>query len=58
MDIFIYLHSKVEVPKDIIEDAIEEVLQGKGEITGGGTGNLDIEVYDTNESEVKDLVLL
>ncbi|MGI2297260.1 hypothetical protein [Paenibacillus sp. GXUN7292] len=52
--IFIYFHSKVEVPKDVIEDAIEEVLQGKGE---RGTGNLDIEVYDTNEIEVKDLVI-
>lgn len=41
MDIFIYFFSKLPATLDTIEDALDELLEGEGEVTGGGTGKSD-----------------
>jgi hypothetical protein len=50
MSIFIYFYSKLREPRDVFEDALDECLGGKGEVTGGGSGeagsNIDIEIYE------------
>ena len=48
--IFIYFFSKREnIDSDDVEDAINDVLGEKGEVTGAGSGasgsNLDVQVY-------------
>lgn len=51
MEVFIYGVPDLGAPRDEIEDRIEEFLQGRGEVTGGGAGasgvNLDIEISET-----------
>lgn len=48
--IFIYFFSKLEnIDRDDVEDAINNILGEKGEVTGAGSGasgsNLDVQVY-------------
>ncbi len=55
MDIFIYFYSQLEIPRDKIEEAIDDCLGGRGEVTGGGSGNtgsnIDIEIYNDDDTE-------
>jgi len=50
MDVFIYFSPRLTIPRDEIEDALQEHLGNRGEITGGGSGqrgaNIDIEIFD------------
>ena len=50
MDVFIYFSPQLSIPKDVIEDVLQECLGDRGEVTGGGIGdrgaNIDIEVFD------------
>ena len=50
MEVFIYFHSSLPDSRDVFEDTIEERLSGKGEVTGGGSGNrgsnIDLRIYD------------
>ena len=50
MDVFIYFRSPLPHPRDVFEDAIEERLNGRGEVTGGGSGragsNIDLRITD------------
>jgi hypothetical protein len=50
VDAFLYFHKPLPCGLDEIEDALDEVLRGIGEVTGTGTGatgsNLDIELSD------------
>jgi hypothetical protein len=59
MEIFLYWLGEAHVAgRDVIEDAIEEALGDKGEVTGGGSGdtggNIDIEIFD--EADVEPLM--
>lgn len=53
MEIFVYFGVGLDVPRDEIEEAIDEVLASRGEVTGGGSGNsgtnIDIEIFDNND---------
>jgi len=55
MDIFIYFTSKASIVLDEIEDAIQEALGDKGEVTGSGLGkagaNIDVEIYEDEDGE-------
>ncbi|GLO63608.1 hypothetical protein MACH09_41160 [Vibrio sp. MACH09] len=50
MDVFIYFSERLSVGIDVIEDTLDEALDGIGEVTGTGTGekgsNIDVEVED------------
>ncbi|MBF8192495.1 hypothetical protein ITP53_43815 [Nonomuraea sp. K274] len=50
MELFIYWFGDAWVSRADVEDTIDEVLDGEGEVTGGGTGdtggNIDIEIFD------------
>ena len=50
MDVFIYFTPRLATPREEIEDALQEHLGNRGEITGGGSGkrgaNIDIEIFD------------
>lgn len=50
MEVFIYWHGPSGVPRDEIEDVIEDVLGDRGEVTGAGSGmsgsNVDLEIFD------------
>ncbi len=50
MDIFIYFFAQSGLGLDEFEDALDEALGEKGEVTGTGTGesgsNIDIEIFD------------
>ena len=52
MDIFIYF-SQLSVPRDVVEDALQDCLGDRGEVTGGGLGNrganIDIEVFSDQD---------
>ena len=54
MDVFVYSSPRLAVPRDEIEDARQEHLGNRGEITGGGSGhrgaNIDVEVFDDESS--------
>ncbi|MFD4598976.1 hypothetical protein ACFWPQ_13185 [Streptomyces sp. NPDC058464] len=54
----IWFDGPIPVDRDDVEDALNEALDGMGEVTGAGTGesgsNLDVEV---EESAEKDIVL-
>lgn len=49
MDIFVHFSPQLNISLDVMEDAIEEYLGDKGEVTGSGIGNrganVDIEVF-------------
>lgn len=55
MDIFVYIGIGFTSPRDQIEEAIDDLLNGRGEVTGGGSGingsNIDIEIFDDNDKE-------
>lgn len=59
MDIFIYVASGSTVSKDELEDVLDAMLQGRGEVSGGGVGingfNVDIEVFDEDPSLVAEV---
>ena len=42
MDIFIYFTANLSMPKDEIEDALQECLGNRGEVTGSGMGDREI----------------
>ncbi|WP_414549574.1 hypothetical protein [Anabaena sp. CCY 0017] len=48
--IIINFYSTLNVGRSAIEDELEDVLEDKGEVTGGGSGvsgsNIDIEIYE------------
>ena len=50
MDIFIYFKNDNDIELDEIEEMLDDLLYGKGEVTGTGIGiagcNLDIELYE------------
>ncbi|KHL91218.1 hypothetical protein QW71_35935 [Paenibacillus sp. IHB B 3415] len=60
MDVFVYFKSKQSYSRDEIEEAIEEILETRGEVTGSGSGtngsNLDIEIYDESDDEAVEQV--
>lgn len=53
MDVFIYFSERLSVGIDVIEDTLDEALDGIGEVTGTGTGekgsNIDVEVEDCKD---------
>lgn len=55
MDIFIYFSVNDDIERDLIEERLDEMLEGKGCVTGGGAGiagaNIDIELEDDNGNE-------
>ena len=55
MDIFVYIGVGSTSSRDEIEEAIDEILDGRGEVTGGGSGvngsNIDIEIFDDNDTK-------
>lgn len=55
MDIFVYFPPGMEIPRDLIEDELDEALEGRGEVTGGGGGvagsNIDIWVRDGGDPD-------
>lgn len=55
MDIFIYFSTDPDVERDFIEERLDEILENKGVVTGGGAGvdgtNIDIELEDDNGNE-------
>jgi hypothetical protein len=57
MDIFIYFSSKLTMSIDIIEEALDKLLNGNGEVTGTGTGesgsNVDIEIFESDVDEME-----
>lgn len=57
-DLFIYVHGRLPVPRQEIEEAVEEVLSTLGEVTGAGLGergaNIDVEIFD--EANVQPLI--
>ncbi|NGZ77918.1 hypothetical protein [Saccharibacillus alkalitolerans] len=59
MDIFIYIGNGLTAPKDEIEDALDDMLQDRGEVTGGGGGNtgfnIDIETFDDDSSLIEEV---
>jgi len=50
MDVFIYFPAGIDVEKDVIEDTLDEAIGERGEVTGGGIGemgmNIDLDVED------------
>ena len=50
MDVFIYFPDRLPYGRDELEDALNEALDGLGEVSGGGSGetgsNIDIEIFD------------
>lgn len=55
MDIFIYFSADPNIERDFVEERLEEILEGKGEVTGGGAGidgaNIDIELEKGSGNE-------
>jgi len=53
-EIFIYSTARLTDGRDEIEDELLEILKGRGEITGGGSGtniwNIDIEIFNLSDS--------
>lgn len=56
MDVFIYFDRPLPLPRGVIEDAVDEALGERGEVTGAGGGargdNIDIEIYDDADKAV------
>ena len=59
MYIDIYFNAESDIERDLLEERLDEILKGKGEVTGGGAGkdgvNIDIEIDDDygNEEIIK-----
>ena len=47
MYIDIYFNAESNIERDLLEERLDEILKGKGEVTGGGAGkdgvNIDID---------------
>jgi hypothetical protein len=56
MEVFIYYHSQLGVPRGDIEIELEKLLAGRGEVTGGGGGvtggNIDLEIDSDDPGQV------
>ena len=50
MYIDIYFNAESDIERDLLEERLDEILKGKGQVTGGGAGkdgvNIDIEIDD------------
>ena len=55
MDVFIYTNDSLGCDRNEVEDALEEALEGMGEVTGGGSGqrgsNWDLEIRENHSEE-------
>ncbi len=53
--ISIYFYSKLSMGRSAIEDDLDEILEDKGEVTGGGSGisgsHIDIDIYEGNAAD-------
>jgi hypothetical protein len=53
--VYLYWPSSPDIDRDEIEEAIDEALDGAGEVTGGGAGmgmvNVDVDIFDGDRSE-------
>jgi len=62
MDLFVYTFEPLRHGLDDLEQAIDEALQGRGEVTGTGTGgkgsNIDVEITDQNMTPAHALSLI
>jgi hypothetical protein len=62
MDVFLYFFERLSIGLDEVEDILDEVLSGIGEVTGSGIGergsNLDIFIKDEimSREQVIDLI--
>jgi hypothetical protein len=60
MEVFIYYHGQLGVPRGDIEAELEKLLHGRGEVTGGGGGvtggNIDLEIDSDDSGQVVDEV--
>lgn len=58
--IFVNFPSRLDTGRDVIEDAIDEALEGRGEVVGGGSGtsgsNIDIEIFEGEPRDFLDVV--
>jgi hypothetical protein len=57
MDVFLYFSDRLPVALDELEDTLDRALQGVGEVTGSGTGemgsNIDVLVKNENLSKTQ-----
>lgn len=57
MEMFIYFPPQLGIPRDEIEDLLEEHLGQNGEVTGSGAGqtgsNLDLEIFGNAHDHVE-----
>lgn len=53
--ISIYFYSKLSMGRSAIEDDLDEILEDKGEVTGGGSGisgsHIDIDIYQGSAAD-------
>ena len=60
MDVFIYFPPSSGVERDALEDALDDLLGDRGEVTGGGSGvtgsNLDVEIHEDDPGIVDEIV--
>lgn len=58
MDVYIYFPSPLGTTRDVIEEALDEALEGVGEVSGGGSGavgsNVDIEIFEGDPRDYLD----
>ena len=56
MQVFIYYYSKLGAPRGDVEAELEALLEGRGEVTGGGGGvsggNIDLELDCDDPAQV------
>jgi hypothetical protein len=56
MEVSIYYHGQLGVPRGDVEVELETILKGQGVITGGGSGvaggNIDLEIDSDNPGQV------
>lgn len=61
MEVYIYYPSPLGVPRGDITAELEELLQGRGEVTGGGGGktggNIDLEIQSDDPEPVLEEVI-
>ena len=54
-DVFIYSNLPLSCGRDEIEDAVDDVIRGNGEVTGGGSGssgwNVDVELTSDADAD-------
>jgi hypothetical protein len=58
--IFINFFSRLDMGRDVIEDALDEALGDKGEVIGGGSGvsgsNIDIEILEGEPHDFLEII--